>query len=142
MALRATVRPLRAVLRRREPLSVCSCLLYTQMTEGEHTDTRLAEVEARKREIERRMEQDRERLKHLRAKALRLSGEQDESLEQTPRQMVMTVLGEVDGAVNEEHLVTECVDLGASAESVRDALETLKRRGEVYVPRDGEVRKT
>jgi DNA replicative helicase MCM subunit Mcm2 (Cdc46/Mcm family) len=109
------------------------------MSEGEHTDTRLAEVEARIQEIERRMESDRERLKELRATALRLSKEEGESLS---RQVVMSVLKEADGAVDKEQLVAECTDIGASEGPVRDALETLKRRGEIYVPREGEVRQT
>jgi len=123
------------------------------MTDGEHTtpaDRRGLETErigARIEELEREQERIRERIKKLRARKVRETGvetEPDGGRADAPRDVLLGHLDRItdeedlDG-VDEGRLLAAATDEGVSPSAADDALDRLKRTGEVYVV-GGEVR--
>jgi len=104
-------------------------------------------LDARIKEIERRMESDRERLKTLRARRQRRAAVADgERMSQRDASAaVLDAAREMDDGegVPIEDLLDEVAhraDRGRDA--AEEALDSLRRKGEVYEPVDGEVRVT
>lgn len=111
-------------------------------------DTELAEVQARKQELERQQDHLRERIKNLRAKENRIRAREGrvsrESADSAIRRAMEALEGDERDAYPRGNVVEKAVQMAPHHEEadIEDALEGLKRRGEVYAPTDGKVKQT
>lgn len=112
------------------------------------TETELAEVQARKNELERQQDHLRQRIKNLRAKEMRLRGRAGRTERESADSAIRRAFGrlepdEPDGYPRGD-VVETALQMAPHHEEadIEDALEGLKRRGEVYEPTEGHVRET
>ena len=112
------------------------------------TDTELAEVQARKRELERQQEQIRKRLKNLRTKETRLRGRAGRSEKETVDSAIRRAFESLDSDDGDGYPRGDVVETASqmapqySEADIEDGLDGLTRRGEVYVPTEGYLRET